>query len=183
MPVLKHFSGNCHVYVDKSAFLDMAERILIDAKCQRMGVCNAAESLLVHRDIAQGYLPRIAEQLRSRNVEILGDEATCQILPGIREATESDFATEFLGPKLSIGVVRSIDDAIEHINRFGSRHTDAIVTSEKSAAKRFTARVDTAVVLVNAALASMMVANLGLVQRFGISQTSSMRVARVAQGN
>ena len=75
MPVLKHFSGNCHVYVDKSADLDMAERILIDAKCQRMGVCNAAESLLVHGDIAQEYLPRVAKQLRSRTVEILGDEA------------------------------------------------------------------------------------------------------------
>ena len=83
MPVLKHFSGNCHVYVDKSADLDMAERILIDAKCQRMGVCNAAESLLVHGDIAQEYLPRVAEQLRSRTVEILGDEATRQILPGV----------------------------------------------------------------------------------------------------
>ena len=169
MPVLKHFSGNCHVYVDKSAELDMAERILIDAKCQRMGVCNAAESLLVHRDIAQEYLPRIAEQLRSRTVEMLGDEATCQILPGIGEATESDFATEFLGPKLSIGVVRSIDDAIEHINRFGSRHTDAIVTSEKSAAKRFAARVDTAVVLVNASTRFNDGGELGLGAEIGIS--------------
>ena len=169
MPVLKHFSGNCHVYVDKSAELDMAERILIDAKCQRMGVCNAAESLLVHRDIAQEYLPRITEQLRSRTVEILGDRATCQILPGIGEATESDFATEFLGPKLSIGVVRSIDDAIEHINRFGSRHTDAIVTSEESAAKRFAARVDTAVVLVNASTRFNDGGELGLGAEIGIS--------------
>ena len=169
MPVLKHFSGNCHVYVDKSAELDMAERILIDAKCQRMGVCNAAESLLVHRDLAQEYLPRIAEQLRSRTVEILGDRATCQILPGIGEATESDFATEFLGPKLSIGVVRSIDDAIEHINRFGSRHTDAIVTSEESAAKRFAARVDTSVVLVNASTRFNDGGELGLGAEIGIS--------------
>ena len=169
MPVLKHFSGNCHVYVDKSAELDMAERILIDAKCQRMGVCNAAESLLVHRDIAQEYLPRIAEQLRSRDVELLGDVATCQILPKIGHATDSDFATEFLGPKLSVGVVRSIDEAIEHINRFGSRHTDAIVTSEKTAVERFAARVDTAVVLVNASTRFNDGSELGLGAEIGIS--------------
>ena len=169
MPVLKHFSGNCHVYVDKSAELDMAERILIDAKCQRMGVCNAAESLLVHGDIAQKYLPRIAKQLRSRTVEILGDEATCQILPGVGKATESDFATEFLGPKLSIGVVRSIDEAIKHINQFGSRHTDAIVTSEESAAERFAAQVDTAVVLVNASTRFNDGGELGLGAEIGIS--------------
>ena len=169
MPVLKHFSGNCHVYVDKSAELDMAERILIDAKCQRMGVCNAAESLLVHRDIAQEYLPRIAKQLRLRDVELLGDEATCQILPEIGNATDADFATEFLGPKLSIGIVRSIDEAIEHINRFGSRHTDAIVTSEKTAVERFTARVDTAVVLVNASTRFNDGSELGLGAEIGIS--------------
>ena len=169
MPVLKHFSGNCHVYVDKAAELDMAERILIDAKCQRMGVCNAAESLLVHRDIAQEYLPRIAEQLRSRDVELLGDVATCQILPKIGQATDSDFATEFLGPKLSVGVVRSIDEAIEHINRFGSRHTDAIVTSEKTAVERLAARVDTAVVLVNASTCFNDGSELGLGAEIGIS--------------
>ncbi len=169
MPVLKHFSGNCHVYVDKSAELDMAERILIDAKCQRMGVCNAAESLLVHRDIAQEYLPRIAKQLRLRDVELLGDEATCQILPEIGNATDADFATEFLGPKLSIGIVRSIDEAIEHINRFGSHHTDAIVTSEKTAVERFAARVDTAVVLVNASTRFNDGSELGLGAEIGIS--------------
>ena len=169
MPVLKHFSGNCHVYVDKSAELDMAERILIDAKCQRMGVCNAAESLLVHRDIAQEYLPRIAKQLRLRDVELLGDEATCQILPEIGNATDADFATEFLGPKLSIGIVRSIDEAVDHINRFGSRHTDAIVTSENTAVERFAARVDTAVVLVNASTRFNDGCELGLGAEIGIS--------------
>ena len=169
MPVLKHFSGNCHVYVDKSADLDMAERILIDAKCQRMGVCNAAESLLVHGDIAQEFLPRVAGQLRSRNVDMLGDKATRQILPEVGLATESDFATEFLGPKLSIGVVRSIDEAIKHINHFGSRHTDAIVTSEESAAERFAAQVDTAVVLVNASTRFNDGGELGLGAEIGIS--------------
>ena len=169
MPVLKHFSGNCHVYVDKSAELDMAERILIDAKCQRMGVCNAAESLLVHGAIAQEFLPRVAEQLRSRNVDMLGDKATREILPEVGFATESDFATEFLGPKLSIGVVRSIDEAIKHINQFGSRHTDAIVTSEESAAERFAAQVDTAVVLVNASTRFNDGGELGLGAEIGIS--------------
>ena len=169
MPVLKHFSGNCHVYVDKSADLDMAERILIDAKCQRMGVCNAAESLLVHGAIAQEFLPRVADQLRSRNVDMLGDKATRQILPEVGLATESDFATEFLGPKLSIGVVRSIDEAIKHINQFGSRHTDAIVTSEESVAERFAAQVDTAVVLVNASTRFNDGGELGLGAEIGIS--------------
>ena len=134
-----------------------------------MGVCNAAESLLIHRDIAQEYLPQIAKQLRLRDIELLGDEATCQILPGIGQATDSDFATEFLGPKLSIGVVRSIDEAIEHINRFGSRHTDAIVTSEKNAVERFAARVDTAVVLINASTRFNDGSELGLGAEIGIS--------------
>ena len=169
MPVLKHFSGNCHVYVDKSADLNMAEKILIDAKCQRMGVCNAAESLLVHGAIAQEFLPQVAGQLRSRNVDMLGDKATREILPEVGLATESDFATEFLGPKLSIGVVPSIDEAIKHINQFGSRHTDAIVTSEESAAERFAAQVDTAVVLVNASTRFNDGGELGLGAEIGIS--------------
>ena len=169
MPVLKHFSGNCHVYIDQFADLDIAERVLIDAKCQRMGVCNAAESLLVHRDIAQEFLPRIADQLRTRNVDMLADKATRQIIPEAEIATDLDFATEFLGPKLSIGIVHSIDEAIEHINRFGSRHTDAIVTSKKSAAECFAARVDTAVVLINASTRFNDGGELGLGAEIGIS--------------
>ena len=169
MPVLKHFSGNCHVYVDTTADLDMAEKILVDAKCQRMGVCNAAESLLVHKNVAEKYLPRIAEQLQSHGVEIVGDDETCKLLPGIGRATEEDFAMEFLGPKLSVAVVRSIDEAIDHINRFGSRHTDAIVTSDDAMAERFAARVDTAVVLINASTRFNDGGELGIGVEIGIS--------------
>ena len=169
MPVLKHFSGNCHVYIDTTADLDMAEKILVDAKCQRMGVCNAAESLLVHKNVAEKYLPRIAEQLKSHGVEIVGDNETCKLLPGIGRATEEDFAMEFLGPKLSVAVVRSIDEAIDHINRFGSRHTDAIVTSDDAMAERFAARVDTAVVLINASTRFNDGGELGIGVEIGIS--------------
>ncbi len=169
MPVLKHFSGNCHVYIDRSADLAMAEKVLIDAKCQRMGVCNAAESLLVHADIAGAYLPRVAADLQARGVELVGDAASRAILPAIAAATEQDFATEFLGPKLSIAVVASLDEAIAHINRFGSRHTDAIVTADSAAADRFTARVDTAVVMVNASTRFNDGGELGLGAEIGIS--------------
>ena len=169
MPVLKHFSGNCHVYIDTTADLDMAEKILIDAKCQRMGVCNAAESLLVHKNVAEKYLPRVAQQLQSHGVEIVGDGETCRLLAGINRATEEDFAMEFLGPKLSVAVVRSIDEAIDHINRFGSRHTDAIVTTDDAMAERFAARVDTAVVLINASTRFNDGGELGIGAEIGIS--------------
>ena len=169
MPVLKHFSGNCHVYIDTTADLDMAEKILIDAKCQRMGVCNAAESLLVHKNVAEKYLPRVAKQLQSHGVEIVGDDETCQLLAGINRATEEDFAMEFLGPKLSVAIVRSIDEAIDHINRFGSRHTDAIVTKDNAMAERFAARVDTAVVLINASTRFNDGGELGIGAEIGIS--------------
>jgi glutamate-5-semialdehyde dehydrogenase len=169
MPVLKHFSGNCHVYIDTTADLDVAEKILIDAKCQRMGVCNAAESLLVHKNVAEKYLPRVAQQLQSHGVEIVGDGETCRLLAGINRATEEDFAMEFLGPKLSVAVVRSIDEAIDHINRFGSRHTDAIVTTDDAMAERFAARVDTAVVLINASTRFNDGGELGIGAEIGIS--------------
>ena len=169
MPVLKHFSGNCHVYIDRAADLAMAESVMIDAKCQRMGVCNAAESLLVHADIAADYLPRVAAGLQARGVELVGDAAAQSILPAIGPATDEDFATEFLGPKLSIAVVHSLAEAIDHINRFGSRHTDAIVTADAAAADRFAARVDTAVVMVNASTRFNDGGELGLGAEIGIS--------------
>ncbi|MFM9058003.1 MAG: glutamate-5-semialdehyde dehydrogenase, partial [Planctomycetaceae bacterium] len=150
MPVLKHFTGNCHVYVDRAADLDMAERVTVNAKCQRMGVCNAAESLLVHRDVAAAFLPRIAAALATHGVEIVGDAATRGLVPTAGAATEADWATEYLGPKISVAVVDSLDAAIDHVNRHGSRHTDAINTADRAAAERFAARVDTAVVMVNA---------------------------------
>ena len=169
MPVLKHFSGNCHVYVDKAADLAMAEAIMIDAKCQRMGVCNAAESLLVHADVAADYLPKVAAGLQSRGVELVGDAGARAIVPAISPATNQDFATEFLGPKLSISVVQSLAEAVAHINRFGSRHTDAIVTTDTVAADRFATGVDTAVVMVNASTRFNDGGELGLGAEIGIS--------------
>jgi glutamate-5-semialdehyde dehydrogenase len=169
MPVLKHFTGNCHVYVDKAADLDMAESITVNAKCQRMGVCNAAESLLVHRDVADRFLPRIAAALGGRSVEIVGDAATRRLVPAAGAATEADWATEYLGPKISVAVVDSLDAAIDHINRFGSRHTDAIVTADPEAAQRFASRVDTAVAVINASTRFNDGGELGLGAEIGIS--------------
>src|SRR5262249_42787384 len=134
MPVIKHFTGNCHVYIDRAADLEMAERISLNSKCQRMGVCNAAESLLVHADVAAEVLPRIGAALFSRGVEIRGDAKTREFTPLANVATEEDYATEYLGPIISCRVVGSLDDAIEHINRYGSHHTDAIVTGDLAAA-------------------------------------------------
>ena len=169
MPVLKHFSGNCHVYVDRAADLAMATAITVNAKCQRMGVCNAAESLLVHHDVAERFLPEIAQALAAHQVEIVGDAATRRLVPSAGAATEADFATEFLGPKISVAVVDSLDAAIDHINQYGSRHTDSIVTSDQAAADRFAARVDTAVVMINASTRFNDGGEMGLGAEIGIS--------------
>ncbi|HZN36604.1 MAG TPA: glutamate-5-semialdehyde dehydrogenase, partial [Pirellulaceae bacterium] len=152
MPVIKHFTGNCHVYVDGSADLAMAERITINAKCQRTGVCNACESLLVHAAVAAVFLPRIGSALAERGIEMRADERSRKQLgvPGVKPATEEDYATEFLGPIISIAVVEGLDAAIAHINRYGSQHTDAIVTSDLAAARQFAAEVDSSAVMINA---------------------------------
>jgi glutamate-5-semialdehyde dehydrogenase len=169
MPVLKHYQGNCHVYVDATADLDMAERILINAKCQRPGVCNAAESLLVHQEVAEAFLPRAAVALQERGVELRGCAETRQWIPDARPATEADFAAEYLDLILSIKVVDSLDAAIDHIGRFGSGHTEAIVTRDLAAARRFTAAVDSAAVLVNASTRFNDGFELGLGAEIGIS--------------
>lgn len=169
MPVLKHFSGNCHVYVDRSADLAMARDVTVNAKCQRMGVCNAAESLLVHVDAARAFLPEIARELAGRGVELVGDDASRGIVPEIGEASDTDFRTEFLGPKMSIAVVGSLDAAVDHINRYGSRHTDAIIASDPAAIERFASRVDTAVVMVNASTRFNDGGELGIGAEIGIS--------------
>jgi glutamate-5-semialdehyde dehydrogenase len=169
MPVLKHFTGNCHVYIDRAADLAMAEAITVNAKCQRMGVCNAAESLLVHQSVAERFVPLVAAQFIARGVEIVGDAATQKLVPTAGEATEADWSTEYLGPKISVAVVDSLDAAIDHINRYGSRHTDAIVTTDQAAATRFTARVDTAVAIVNASTRFNDGGELGLGAEIGIS--------------
>jgi glutamate-5-semialdehyde dehydrogenase len=150
MPVIKHFDGNCHVYVDASADFDMAVKIVINAKCQRMGVCNACESLLVHRSVADAFLPVVAGALRAQGIEMRCDARALSRISDAVEATEADFRTEYLGPVISIAVVDSLDDACEHINHYGSHHSDAIVTSDLRAAERFTQMVDSSAVMVNA---------------------------------
>jgi glutamate-5-semialdehyde dehydrogenase len=169
MPVLKHYKGNCHVYVDRAADLDMAERIVVNAKCQRPGVCNAAESLLVHRDIAAAFLPQVAAVLRQRGVELRGCEETRRFIPDSLPATEEDFAAEYLDLILSIKVVDGLEAAIEHINRYGSQHSDAIVSGDLAAARRFAAAVDSAAVLVNASTRFNDGYEFGLGAEIGIS--------------
>jgi glutamate-5-semialdehyde dehydrogenase len=169
MPVLKHYKGNCHVYVDRAADLDMAERILVNAKCQRPSVCNAAESLVIHREVAAAFLLRIAKALQEKGVELRGCEITRRYLPNARPATEEDFAEEYLDLIMSIKVVDSLDGAIEHINRYGSQHTDAIVTGDLAAARRFTEGVDSSAVLVNASTRFNDGYEFGLGAEIGIS--------------
>jgi glutamate-5-semialdehyde dehydrogenase len=169
MPVIKHFDGNCHVYVDAGADFYMAERIVVNSKCHRLGVCNAAESLLVHAAIAGEFLPRVARALTANGIELRGCEATRRIVPSSKPATEADFAAEYLGPIISIKVVDSLDEAVRHINRYGSHHTDAIVTNDLAASRTFTARVDSAAVMVNAATRFNDGGEFGLGAEIGIS--------------
>jgi glutamate-5-semialdehyde dehydrogenase len=169
MPVIKHFDGNCHVYVDAAANLEMALSILINAKCQRMGVCNAAESLLVHADVANEFLPRAGEALQKQCVEIRGDERACELIAGAIPATDEDYRTEFLGPIISVKVVGSLDEAIDHINEYGSKHTDAIITKDSTAAQRFAQRVDSAAVMINASTRFNDGGEFGLGAEIGIS--------------
>lgn len=167
VPYVLDGDGNCHVYVDAAADLDMAEDIVVNAKMQRPGVCNAAESLLVHREVAGAFLPRVAKALEG--VELVGDAATRAVLPGVGAATEEDFATEFLGLKLSVAVVEDLDAAVAHIARYGSGHSEAIVTTDVRAADRFVAEVDAAAVLVNASTRFVDGGELGLGAEVGIS--------------
>ncbi len=169
MPVLKHYLGNCHVYVDRAADLDMAERIVLNSKCQRPGVCNAMESLLIHADIAAKFVPRIGASLRERTVEVRGCEITRSYLPSALLATEADHAAEFCDLIVSMKVVSDTESAVDHIRRFGSGHTDAIVTGDLKAAQYFTARVDSAAVLVNASTRFNDGFELGLGAEIGIS--------------
>jgi glutamate-5-semialdehyde dehydrogenase len=154
VPVIYAASGNCHVYVDASADLDEAAAIAMNAKLQRPGVCNAAETLLVHRDAAPGLLPRVLPALREAGVELRVDGRARAVSgadgDGYAEATERDFATEFLALVMAVGVVDSVEEAIDHVNRYGSGHSEAIVTRDTQAARAFTEGVDAACVYVNA---------------------------------
>jgi glutamate-5-semialdehyde dehydrogenase len=148
VPYVIDGDGNCHVYVDRSADLDTALAIVVNAKTQRPSVCNAAESLVVHAEVAETFLPRVRDAMAE--VALLGDARTRAILPGIGAATEDDFRHEFLDLKMSVAVAPDLDAAIAHVNRYGSGHTEAIVTADLAAANRFTREVDAAAVVVNA---------------------------------
>jgi glutamate-5-semialdehyde dehydrogenase len=159
--------GNCHVYVYASADLDIAARITVNAKTQRPSVCNAAESLLVHAAVAEEFLSKLAPDLDG--VELVGDDATRAILDGVGPATEDDYASEFLDLKLAIRVVDSVDQAIDHIARYGTGHSEAIVTEDAATADRFCREVDAAAVLVNASTRFVDGFEFGLGAEIGIS--------------
>jgi glutamate-5-semialdehyde dehydrogenase len=167
VPYVIDGDGNCHVYVDASADLSMAEAIVVNAKTQRPSVCNAAESLVVHESVAATFLPAVAAALTG--VELLGDDATRAIWPSAGEATDDDFAAEFLDLKLAVRVVASLDHAIDHVNRYGSGHSEAIVTADYAAASRFTREVDAAAVLVNASTRFVDGEEFGFGAEIGIS--------------
>jgi glutamate-5-semialdehyde dehydrogenase len=167
IPVLKHFLGNCHVYVDADADLAMAEEIVHNSKVQRPAVCNAAEKLLVHEAVAAELLPRIAE--RMANVELRGDDATRRILPSAHPATEQDWYEEYLDLVMGVKIVSGLDEAIRHINTYSSAHTDTIVTQDESAARRFLHEVDSATVLWNASTRMADGGEFGLGAEIGIS--------------
>lgn len=169
MPVIKHFNGNCHVYVHADADLTMAEAIVINSKCQRMGVCNACESLLVHADAASEFIPQIGAALADEGVEVRGCERTCEWLAEAKPAADEDYGAEYLGPTISIKVIGSVDEAIEHINHYGSGHTEAIVTRDLQTSREFTERVDSSAVVINASTRFNDGGEFGLGAEIGIS--------------
>ncbi|RLG11696.1 glutamate-5-semialdehyde dehydrogenase [Candidatus Pacearchaeota archaeon] len=171
MPVIKHYKGVCHVYVDNEANLQMAKEIAINAKCQRPGVCNAMETLLVHKDIADKFLPELAEEYKKFNVELRGCSETLKYIPWAKPATEEDWYAEYLDLILAVKIVKDIDEAIEHISKYGSNHTEAIVTENYSKAMKFLKEVDASVVLVNASTRFNDGGELGLGAEIGISTT------------
>ena len=150
VPVIETGVGNCHVFVDASADLDSARRIIVNAKVQRPGVCNAAETLLVHESVAPDFLPAALNELREAGVELVGCERTRSVVPHIGTADEADWATEYLDLKLAVRVVDDVGSAIDHINRYGSQHSEAIVTEDRRHAQRFQREIDAAAVFVNA---------------------------------
>jgi len=169
VPVIKHLDGICHVYIDKGADLDMAETIAINAKCHRYGVCNAMETLLVAADEANAILPRLAVKYAEEGVELRGCERTLQILTDINKATAEDWDTEYLAPILSIKIVDDIDEAIAHINRHSSGHTESIITQDYQRSRQFLAEVDSSSVMVNASTRFADGFEYGLGAEIGIS--------------
>ncbi|HXQ92858.1 MAG TPA: glutamate-5-semialdehyde dehydrogenase [Nitrososphaerales archaeon] len=170
VPVIETGTGNCHIYVDEDAELDKAVRIVINAKCQRPGTCNAAEKLLVHRNIANEFLPLVISALRAEDVEVRADEQTAMIVPsGVKIATEEDWQTEYLDLIIGIKVVRDLDEAISHINKYSSKNSESIISSDFEKAQRFIREVDSAAVYWNASTRFTDGNQFGLGAEIGIS--------------
>jgi glutamate-5-semialdehyde dehydrogenase len=169
IPVIKHYKGVCHVYIDEDASLEMAERICMNAKVQRPSVCNAVETLLVHEGIAPKFLPVMIASYQAAGVEIRGCEKTGALVPGIKRATEADWTTEYLDLILSVRIVKNLDEAIDHIERYGSEHTETIVTSNYERSREFIDRVNSSAVMVNASTRFNDGGELGLGAEIGIS--------------
>jgi glutamate-5-semialdehyde dehydrogenase len=171
IPVIKHYKGVCHLYVDRAADLEIAEDLLLDGKVSRPSVCNALETLLVHEDVAEDFLPRANELLENAGVELRGDDQTRAILGDIGEATDDDYAAEYLDLTLAARVVESDDQAMDHVAAYGSNHTEVIVSDRLPTARRFVRSVDASVVLVNASSRFSDGGELGLGAEIGISTT------------
>ncbi|MDR3234515.1 MAG: glutamate-5-semialdehyde dehydrogenase [Planctomycetaceae bacterium] len=169
MPVIKHFAGNCHVYVDRFADADIAEKVLVNSKCQRMGVCNAAESLVIHRAAAPSLLPRLAKALFSKGIELRGCKESCKIVTEMIPAAEEDFKKEYHGPVMSVKIAESFDEAVEHINRYSDGHTEAVITADLNVAREFTNRIDSSAVMVNTSTRFNDGGQFGLGAEIGIS--------------
>jgi len=169
IPVIETGTGNCHVYVEEDADLDKATPIVINAKCQRPGTCNAAEKLLVHSKIAERYLPVVIAALKKEGVEIRGDEETRKIVPDVKPATEQDWYTEYLDLIMGVKVVKDLDDAIKHINKYGTKHSDSILTTDFDKALQFMREVDSAAVYWNASTRFTDGNQFGLGAEIGIS--------------
>ncbi|MDD5484202.1 MAG: glutamate-5-semialdehyde dehydrogenase [Kiritimatiellae bacterium] len=168
-PVIKHYKGVCHIYVDENAHPEMALKIIENAKCQRPSVCNAVEKVLVHEKTAGTFIPLMAEKLSGRGVELRGDEAACALAGAIKPAVETDWSAEYLDLVLAVKVVKSVREAIEHINHYGSHHSDAIITESARARKMFLEQVDSAVVYVNASTRFTDGGEFGMGAEIGIS--------------
>jgi glutamate-5-semialdehyde dehydrogenase len=171
IPVIKHYKGVCHIFVDETADIDMATNICFNAKVQRPGVCNAMETLLVHKNISKDFLPVVVKKLKSAGVEIRGCEKTKKIVKDVVKAKETDFGYEFLDLILAVKVVENIEEAIEHINKYGSLHTESIITKDYSNAQKFLREVNSSTVLVNASTRFSDGFQLGLGAEIGISTT------------
>lgn len=171
IPVIKHYRGNCHVFVERTADPDMALSICYNAKVQRPGVCNATETILIDEPIAHSFLPRLAARLQEAGVELRGDERARAVVPSMTPASDEDFATEFLSLVCAVGVVDDLPAAVRHIERYGSSHTEAIVTSDERAAARFVDSIDSSTVIVNASTRFADGGELGLGAEIGVSTT------------